>query len=111
MIVYADALDNFLFKLNAQVINPLIKFVFLIAFVIFIYGVMEYVRGADNEKKRTEGKDHMMWGIIGFVIMFGVFGIITILADITGIRGLKVDKNQQTFDPSKQNIQNLKIGN
>ena len=108
LFVYADTLDDLFFKINANIINPIIEFAFLIAFVYFIYGVMEFIRGADNETKRTEGKQHMMWGIIGLVIMFGVFGIINILTNLFGIEGVKVDKNQQTIDLNRQNIQELK---
>jgi len=104
-------LDNLLFKVNAQIINPIIEFAFILAFVVFMYGVMEFIRGADNKDKLTEGKDHMMWGIIGFVIMLGVFGIINILVNTFGIKGVTINKDQQRFDQSVQNIQNLKVGN
>jgi uncharacterized membrane protein len=110
LIAYADSIDNFIFKINAQIINPIIEFAFLVAFVIFLYGVMEFVRGADNQDKRTAGKNHMLYGIIGFVIMFGVFGIISILTSTFGINGVKIDKNQQTLDLDRQNIQQIKIG-
>lgn len=107
MIVYADGVDEILFKLNEKVINPLIEIAFIIALVVFLWGVMEYIRGANNEKKRSEGKQHMLWGIIGFVIMFGVFGIISILTRTFGISGVRINNDEQTFTPPP--LQELKM--
>lgn len=94
-IAYADSVDTFLFKVNKVIINPAIEFLFIIAFVIFLWGVMEFIRGADNKDKRAEGKQHMMWGIIGFVIMFGVYGIINILVNTFGFNGVTVNNDEQ----------------
>lgn len=110
MFAYADSVDDLLFKLSAKIINPAIEFVFIIAFVVFIWGVSEYIRGADNEKKRADGRQHMLWGIVGFLIMFGVFGLMQILTNTFGIKGYTINKDQQTFDPTKgAKLQELKF--
>jgi uncharacterized membrane protein YjfL (UPF0719 family) len=92
-------MDDLLFKLNAKVLNPAIEFAFIVALVVFLWGVSEYIRGAAREDKRKQGREHMLWGIVGFVIMFGVYGIITLLTNTLGIKGIKVDNQQQTFTP------------
>jgi hypothetical protein len=108
MIAYAaTTFDTFLGKLNAKIINPAIEFAFIIALLVFLYGVMEFIRGADNDKKRSDGKQHILWGLIGFVIMFGVWGIINILINTFGIKGATINQKQQKFDPPT--IQQLKI--
>jgi hypothetical protein len=104
MIAYAatkapDALDITLSKINANIINPAIEFAFIVAFVIFIWGVFQFIRNAGDKDKRQEGKDHMLWGIVGFVIMFGVFGIITLLGNTVSVTGLTLNGKQQTFTP------------
>ncbi len=99
MIAYADSFDVVLSRINANIINPAIEFAFIVATVIFLWGVFQFIRGADNEIKRQEGKDHMLWGLVGFLIMFGVFGIITILSNTIGVTGLTVNQKQQTFTP------------
>ncbi len=109
LIAYADSVDDLLFKLNSSIINPAIEFVFIIALVVFLWGVMEYIRGAANEQKRKDGREHMLWGVIGFLIMFGVFGIITILTNTLGIKGATINSKQQTFEPPT--IQDLKYPN
>lgn len=107
MFAYADSVDLLLFKLNDKIINPAIEFAFIIALVVFLWGVVEYIRGAEKEEKRKDGRQHMLWGVIGFVIMFGVFGIITILTNTLGIKGATITNEQQKFCPPK--LQPLKI--
>lgn len=110
-IAYAavDSVDSLLFKLNAKIINPLIEFAFIIALVVFLFGVMEFIRGAASEEKRSKGKQHMLWGLVGFIVMFGVFGIINLLVNTFGIRGAKINNKEQVFTPPC--IQDVKIGN
>jgi len=38
----------------------------------------------DKEDKRTAGKQHMIWGIIGMAIMVSVFGIINLIMSTIG---------------------------
>ena len=97
MIAYADSVDDLLFKLNDKIINPIIEFAFIIALVVFLWGLLELIYGASSEEKRTKGKQHMLWGFVGFLIMFGVFGIIAILTRTFGIGGVEVNNKQQTF--------------
>ncbi len=101
MFAYADAFDDVLFKINANIVNPAIEFAFIIATVIFLWGVFQFIMNAADKTKRQEGKDHMIWGAVGFLIMFGVYGIITILGNTLGVSGLTVNQKQQTFTPPK----------
>jgi predicted cobalt transporter CbtA len=99
MFAYADGFDAVLYRINANIINPAIEFAFIIAFVIFIWGVFQFIAGAGDVTKRQLGKDHMLWGLVGFLIMFGVYGLITILANTIGVTGLTLSQKQQTFTP------------
>jgi len=96
-IAYADGLDDVMFKINKVILNPLIEMSFVVALGVFLFGVMEFIRGADNEEQRSKGKQHMLWGIIGLLIMLSVFGIITLLTNTFGIQGVRVNNKEQTF--------------
>lgn len=109
LLAFADSVDEFFFKLNKTIINPAIEFAFIIAFAVFIFGMVEFMRGAANEKMRTKGKDHMLWGIIGFVIMFGVFGIVTILANTIGTPNITVNQKEQKIELPIERLQQLKV--
>jgi hypothetical protein len=109
MFAYADSFDALLSKINLYVVNPAIEFAFIIATVVFLWGVFQFIAGAGDKDKRQEGKDHILWGIVGFVIMFGVFGIINILANTIDVTGLTLNNQQQTFSPPQ--IQTLQTPN
>ena len=109
MIAYADALDTTLYRINAGIINPVIEFAFIIATIVFLWGVVQFIAGAADKDKRQIGKDHMLWGVVGFLIMFGVFGIISIITNTIGVTGLTLNQKQQTFTPPT--IQDVKTPN
>lgn len=62
------------------VFNPIIGFMFAVAAVVFIYGIAEFILGADNEDKKSAGKQHMIWGILGMFVMLSAYGIINLLS-------------------------------
>ena len=71
-------LNEFLEKVVVQIVKPIILLLSGAAFVLFLWGVFEYVTHAEDETKRKEGHQAMLWGIIGLVIIFGAYGIINI---------------------------------
>lgn len=80
-----SALDTYLGKIVTQIVNPLILLMSGVAFVVFAWGVFEFIRGAGDEKKRQEGRQAIMWGIIGLVIIFGAYGIINVALGTFGL--------------------------
>ena len=55
------------------------------AFIVFIWGVFKYVKNAEDETERAEGRRGMIWGIIGLAIMFGAYGILNIATATFGL--------------------------
>ncbi|MBI3305939.1 hypothetical protein HYZ82_02265 [Candidatus Nomurabacteria bacterium] len=78
-VAYAGRLDTFLTNVNQFIINPLILFLFALALVFFLYGVFEFIANLGNEEKKTTGKSHMLWGIVGLTIMVGVWTILGVI--------------------------------
>jgi hypothetical protein len=66
-------------KIVTEILNPLIGLMFAVAFAFFIWGVIEFIWNAGNEEKRTTGKQHIVWGLAGLLIMSAVWGIIAII--------------------------------
>lgn len=73
-----SVLNQFIGKVVTQVVNPIILLLSAAAFVLFIWGVFEFVLHAADETKRSEGRRAIMWGLIGLVIIFGAYGIINL---------------------------------
>ncbi len=80
-----SSIDSLLLKINAVIINPALAFLFILAFAYFSWGVMEYFLYQDNETERKTGQKHIMYGLIGLVIMAGFWGIIEILSGTIGV--------------------------
>lgn len=59
---------------------------FTLAFLIFIWGVVNnfFIKGAD-ETSRRKGREFILYGVIGMVVLFGVWAIIGILLSTLGI--------------------------
>lgn len=62
-------------KIETQIINPVIYLLFGLALAYFLWGMLEFIAGAGNEETRTNGRQHMLWGVVGMFIMVAVFGI------------------------------------
>jgi hypothetical protein len=78
------ALLTLINSINRYVINPLIVLGFAVAMIVFLWGVFNYVKGAGDPAARKKGRDHILWSIVGFAIMFTVFGIMTIISNSVG---------------------------
>lgn len=70
-------INNFI---NA-IINPLIYLMMAVAIVVFLWGVVEFISGSDDTTKLSNGRRHMLWGIIGLAIMVSAFGIMNLICN------------------------------
>ncbi len=75
-------LNDFIGKFDTAILNPIITLLALAAFVLFTWGVVEYIRGSENDEKRKIGQQHMLWGIVGLTIMFGATVIVKVLGNV-----------------------------
>jgi len=78
-------IDVFINNINTEIIAPIIVLLFVLALVLFFWGVFEYIQGAANETTRGIGRSHMMWGIIGIFIMVSAWAIMKIVMNSVGI--------------------------
>jgi hypothetical protein len=71
-------MTEFIAKLVETIVNPLIRLMFAAATTVFLWGVMKYIRNSESPEERQKGRVVIIYGLIGMVIMMGVFGIMTI---------------------------------
>lgn len=84
-----SVLNEFLLNVVAEIINPIILLLSAGAFVVFLWGVFVFIKEAGDEGNRAEGKQAILWGLIGLVIIFGAYGIITVATDTFGIQDVR----------------------
>ncbi len=63
-----------------------VPFIGALAFAVLIWGILNYFfLNSGNEEKRKEGRQFILWGIIGVVVLFSVWGLVTLLLSTLGI--------------------------
>ena len=79
MVAYAKTIDEVVAIVTTEILQPIVMLLFALATILFFWGVVEFLINRDNEEERDKGKRHMIWGIVGIVIMFSVNGILWVL--------------------------------
>ncbi len=80
LLAFAQVNNIFnLHTLLTQIINGvLVPLVFAVAFLVFIWGVVQYfIAGAGEDKEKA--KNLIIYGVIGFFVMVAVWGLVNIL--------------------------------
>lgn len=80
-----SVLEAFLAKVVIEIVNPIILLLVASAFVVFLWGVYEFIAHGGDATKREEGRKAIFWGLIGLVIIFGAYGIINIALGTFGL--------------------------
>ena len=84
----------FVDKINDAILFPLIALMMALAFLFFLYGAFEYVRNAANEAGRETGRRHLMYGVIGMMVMLSALALLKIAAGTFGLGLPTVDCSQ-----------------
>lgn len=71
---------GFVDKINTYILYPLITLLIALAILYFLYGVFVMVSNASSSEARDKGRKHMLFGIIGIVVMLSAFTILRIAA-------------------------------
>jgi hypothetical protein len=73
---------------SCVMIKTVVPFLFTLATVGFIWGIIQYFINPDNEEKRKAGKSYMLWGIIALFFMLSMWGLVGIFTNTFGVKTL-----------------------
>ena len=76
-------LNSFLCKI-AELLNAVIPVLIALAVVFFVWGVVTYVVSSEEEAKK-KGRERMIWGIIGLVVIVGMWGLVRLVTNTFGL--------------------------
>lgn len=89
MIAYASghtvAARSILERIEQAILFPLLTFMLSAALLMFLWGAYEFVQSADSDEGRTTGRRHMLYGIIGMLVMLSALAILRIAAGTFGV--------------------------
>ncbi len=74
-----------------------VPFLFTLAAIAFIQGLVKYVSHGDNEEKRSEGRKMMIYGIVGFFFMVSIWGILGLFTKGFGLSATVPQFNGGSF--------------
>ncbi len=60
----------------AAVLNQLIGLLFIVATLVFLWGVVQYVIAGEDEKKVGAGRKYITYGLIGLFVMLAMLGLV-----------------------------------
>jgi len=68
----------------SEILNAIIPVLIALGVVYFVWGVISYVIGSDEEAKK-KGRDRIIYGIIGLAVIIAVWGLVRILTNTFGV--------------------------
>ena len=77
---------NFVQRFNEVILFPTIALLSAVALLVFMYGCFLYIVRAADPAARTQGVQHITWGIVGMVVMLSAYTIMSIFAGTLGLR-------------------------
>ena len=78
--------QTFLGFITCIIENSVIPLIFAVAIVMFIWGAVNFfIINSDEEAKRAQGRQFMIWGIIALTVMVSVWGLVSILGGSFGL--------------------------
>ena len=66
----------------AEALLLLIPILFILATIVFIWGIILYVTAGGDEEKRKEGRKFIIYGLIGLFVMVAVWGIVNVIVGL-----------------------------
>ena len=88
---------GFVEKFNTIILFPTIGLLSGIAFLVFIWGCLQYFINANNEQARQQGVKHITFGIIGLVVMMSAWAILSIVTASFGLTRQQECANNPTL--------------
>lgn len=68
-----------------DILNAVVPALMILAFVVFLWGVVKFIFAGGDETKRKDAKHYIVYGLVGLAVMVAVWGIINIVAETFGV--------------------------
>ena len=70
---------------SLQILNIVLVGVFILALVVFGYGVVKYISAAGSPDKEKEARQFLWWGVVGVFVLASVFGLVQFVGKYFGV--------------------------
>ena len=76
--------DALLQAVIREILTPIIYLLFAAATVVFLWGGFNFVAKAEDSDARETGRQSLVWGIIGMLVMILAIFIVQVVANSIG---------------------------
>ena len=67
--------------------KPVITLLFTTALAMFLWGIVDFIRNAENSEAREKGKQRMFWGLIALFVMVSFLGLTSVITGTLFVGG------------------------
>lgn len=76
----------------------LVPVLFAVAFIVFLYGIARaYIFSGGDPAKVSEGHKLLLWGLIAFVVMISIWGLVNVVANTFGLYGVSAPPTPRSY--------------
>ncbi len=75
---HTAAATSLVTQVNNLIVFPLISLLLAVAVLVFVWGGFQYLFNADDPAARKQGRQHILFGLIGIVVMVAAYAILSI---------------------------------
>jgi hypothetical protein len=72
-------------RVVTYVIDPAVKVIFTLGLFYFMWGIVMYLWEMKDGKTDNDYRNHLIYGLLGMLIMVSVYGIIALVMNSLGI--------------------------
>jgi len=82
-------------EITSLIIQPIVVLLFSLGTVVFLWGLVEFIANPTDPTKKKTGQQHIIYGVLGLLIMVSIWGIVGLVTSTLGIecKG-KLDQGQ-----------------
>jgi len=66
-------------------VSSLVPLLVSIAILVFFWGMVKFIAHADDEKAVTEGRQLMIWGLVGIFVIIALWSIVGYIQESLGL--------------------------
>lgn len=96
-------------RLKSEVLWPAMTVIFAAGFLLFIWGLVKFLWYVEegSGSSSSEGKQHMVWGLVGMLIMVSFWSIIALLDNTFGLGAMT---GGAAVDPGRNELTGVTFG-
>jgi len=92
-LAQTTATVNTILNTVSDILDLVIPILLIIATVVFLWGVIQYLTAGADEERRASARSLMIYGLVALFVMVAVWGIVKVLVTTFNVGGSGIPGN------------------